>query len=180
MVQNLRRNRSHRYTNLKTVHGNYWIACSPDGITTVRPETGTAALFEEEYLKTFGIRPLNRRIPDTYKQAIRSTLNGRPYPPVPIDWRGFTDFQRKVLKKLTKVPAGEVRTYSWLARQIGNPKSARAVGNVMARNPIPFLIPCHRIVPSTGGIGNYGLGSKLKRALLEKESRTSESRKSKV
>jgi methylated-DNA-[protein]-cysteine S-methyltransferase len=65
-----------------------------------------------------------------------------------------------------KVPRGTVRTYSWLARRVGTPKAARAVGNAMARNPVPFIIPCHRIVPESGGVGNYGYGPKLKRRLL--------------
>jgi O-6-methylguanine DNA methyltransferase len=74
-----------------------------------------------------------------------------------------------VLKTLLKVPPGEVRSYSWLARRAGFPNAARAVGSVMARNPVPFILPCHRIVPASGGIGNYGLGKELKRELLMRE-----------
>jgi methylated-DNA-[protein]-cysteine S-methyltransferase len=62
-----------------------------------------------------------------------------------------------------------VQTYAWLARKAGRPRAARAVGNTMARNPIPILIPCHRVVPAAGGIGNYGLGAAVKRALLKRE-----------
>jgi methylated-DNA-[protein]-cysteine S-methyltransferase len=62
-----------------------------------------------------------------------------------------------------------VRTYSWLARQAGRPGAARAVGNAMALNPIPFLIPCNGIVPASGCIDKYGLGTAIKRKLLERE-----------
>ncbi|MEJ2110813.1 MAG: MGMT family protein, partial [Acidobacteriota bacterium] len=68
-----------------------------------------------------------------------------------------------------KIPAGKTQTYAWLARRSGYPNAARAVGNVMAGNPVPFLLPCHRIVPASGGIGNYGLGKELKRKLLRRE-----------
>jgi methylated-DNA-[protein]-cysteine S-methyltransferase len=94
---------------------------------------------------------------------------GRAFNPVPLDLSSFSAFQQKVLKILQQVPRGEVRTYGWLARKAGRPKAARAVGNAMASNPIPFLIPCHRVVPAAGGVGNYGLGSRLKRELLQRE-----------
>jgi O-6-methylguanine DNA methyltransferase len=159
----------HRYSRVKTELGDFWVACSPCGITAIRPATEIRSAFENAYKKRFGICPLDGDIPDSYKQALRRTLEGSAVPSVAIDWTCFTGFQRKVLKRLQKIPAGKTQTYSWLARRSGNPKAARAVGNVMARNPIPFLIPCHRIVPASGGIGNYGLGKKLKRELLLRE-----------
>ncbi len=70
---------------------------------------------------------------------------------------------------LTRIPRGQVRTYAWVARQVGRPRAVRAVANVIARNSVPFLVPCHRVVPSAGGIGNYAFGSEMKRALLKSE-----------
>jgi methylated-DNA-[protein]-cysteine S-methyltransferase len=159
----------HSYSKVTTNLGEFRVACSPLGITAVRPAAESPSAFEAAYRKRFGIRPLRGDIPDAYKKALRAALAGQQAPPAAIDWSGFTQFQRKVLKVLLKVPAGKVRSYSWLARRAGFPKAARAVGNVMANNPIPFLIPCHRIVPASGGIGNYGLGKKLKRELLSRE-----------
>ena len=159
----------HSYFKVTTDLGEFRVACSSLGITAIRPAAESPSAFEAAYRKRFGVRPLRGEIPDAYKKALRAALAGRQAPPAAIDWSGFTRFQRKVLKELLKVPAGKVRSYSWLARRAGFPKASRAVGNVMAGNPIPFLIPCHRIVPASGGVGNYGLGKELKRKLLLRE-----------
>jgi methylated-DNA-[protein]-cysteine S-methyltransferase len=74
-----------------------------------------------------------------------------------------------VLKAATQIPYGEVRSYRWLAQRLGKPKAARAVGNALARNPIPIIIPCHRVVRSNGTIGGYAFGTALKKRLLEME-----------
>jgi O-6-methylguanine DNA methyltransferase len=72
-----------------------------------------------------------------------------------------------VLMKALEIPRGEVRTYGWIAREIGRPKAVRAVGTALAKNPIPLFIPCHRVVRSDGSIGQYGCGGPVnKRRLL--------------
>ncbi|MBN2317720.1 MAG: MGMT family protein [Acidobacteria bacterium] len=164
----------HRYSKVQTDLGDFRIACSPNGITAIRTAAETPQAFEKAYRKRFGIYPVRRDVPGAYKQALRRIVKGQETPSVPIDWSGFTPFQQKVLKTLLKVPAGKVQSYSWLARRAGFPKAARAVGNAMANNPIPFLIPCHRIVPASGGVGNYGLGKELKRKLLKLEGAVTE------
>ena len=79
-------------------------------------------------------------------------------------------FRRAVLETLhDEVGAGEVLTYGSLARRAGNPRAYRAAATACARNPVPILVPCHRVLPSAGGIGNYGGGPERKRALLELE-----------
>jgi methylated-DNA-[protein]-cysteine S-methyltransferase len=79
-------------------------------------------------------------------------------------------FRRSVLETLHReVHRGEVVTYGALARQAGNPRAVRAVGTACATNPVPIVVPCHRVLPSGGGIGNYGGGPARKRALLELE-----------
>ncbi len=86
-----------------------------------------------------------------------------------IDLGECSAFQRKVLMEERKIPRGEVRNYGWLARSLGKPGAARAVGNALAANPFPLVIPCHRAVRSDGSIGGFQGGPAMKRALLEME-----------
>ena len=83
----------------------------------------------------------------------------------------FTAFQLRVWEAALAIPFGQVRTYSWVARQIGSPKAARAVGSALKKNPYPVIIPCHRVVKSSGDIGGYSRGRKVKVRLLELEKR---------
>ena len=80
-----------------------------------------------------------------------------------------TPFERKVLKVTSTIPAGETRTYQWIARRIRNPRAVRAVGRVLSKNPLPVMIPCHRVIRKDGTIGGYSLGEKEKEVLLRKE-----------
>jgi O-6-methylguanine DNA methyltransferase len=68
-----------------------------------------------------------------------------------------------------RIPRGEVRTYAWLASQVGKPKAVRAVASYVARNVLPFVVPCHRVVPTEGGVGKYAYGAPMKRELLKRE-----------
>ncbi len=159
----------HKYCEVKTDLGRFWVACSSEGITAVHSGKESAARFESEYEARTGTKLRKGPVPARYKRALHDALRGKPTSPECMDWTCFTPFQRKIMKQLLRVRAGTVRTYSWLARESGHPKAVRAAGNVMARNPIPFLLPCHRIVPESGGIGNYGYGAAMKRKLLERE-----------
>jgi methylated-DNA-[protein]-cysteine S-methyltransferase len=80
-----------------------------------------------------------------------------------------TDFERQVWFALKEVPYGETRTYKWLAEKVGKPAACRAVGQALSRNPIPIILPCHRIIESGGSIGGYSEGVDIKRRLLEIE-----------
>lgn len=84
-----------------------------------------------------------------------------------FDLSGLSDFQRRVLEETCRIPRGEVRTYSELAEAIGRPEAVRAVASALARNPIPLLIPCHRVVRSSGDLGEYRFGREAKRIMLE-------------
>lgn len=77
---------------------------------------------------------------------------------LPVDLRSVTEFQRQVLETTATIPKGEVRPYGWVAREVERPGAVRAVGSAVARNPIPLIIPCHRVIRSDGHIGNYSLG----------------------
>ncbi len=80
-----------------------------------------------------------------------------------------TDFERKVWLSLKGVPFGETRSYKWIAEKTGNPKAVRAVGRALSRNPVPIVLPCHRIIESDGSIGGYSSGVDVKRRLLDME-----------
>jgi O-6-methylguanine DNA methyltransferase len=159
----------HSYSEVNTDIGVLRIGCGPKGITLIRLADGSRTAFENAYLKKFGVKPQQGKIPETFRRAVVKAAAGRKFDPVPMDLSGMSEFQLRVLKALRQVPSGKVRTYAWLAKQAGNPRAARAVGNAMARNPIPLLIPCHRVVPASGGVGNYGLGVARKRRLLSRE-----------
>ena len=86
-----------------------------------------------------------------------------------LDWRLSTGFYRRVLRATAKVPFGEVITYAEAAERAGSPRAFRAAGSALGSNPIPIVVPCHRVVRAGGDIGNYGGGPELKRFLLELE-----------
>ncbi len=80
-----------------------------------------------------------------------------------------TEFEKKVYLAVSRIPKGEVRSYKWVAKAVGRPGSARAVGNALNRNPYAPTVPCHRVVKSDGSIGGYSKGIKLKKRLLKRE-----------
>ena len=86
-----------------------------------------------------------------------------------MDLDSCPPFQQAVLRATARIPRGQVRTYGQLAAQLGKPGAARAVGNALAANPFPLVIPCHRVVRAGGRLGGFGGGSALKRALLARE-----------
>jgi methylated-DNA-[protein]-cysteine S-methyltransferase len=87
-----------------------------------------------------------------------------------IDPKG-TPFQKRVWETTRRIPYGETRSYLWIARQIRRPRAARAVGQALGANPLPIIVPCHRVVTNDGGLGGFGGGTELKQKLLKMESR---------
>jgi methylated-DNA-[protein]-cysteine S-methyltransferase len=88
---------------------------------------------------------------------------------VPLDWALSSGFRRQILGELVQVPYGQVVSYRQLAERAGNPKASRAVGSAMATNPLPIVVPCHRVIRTDGSIGQYGGGVPMKQALLALE-----------
>lgn len=86
-----------------------------------------------------------------------------------LDVRQGTDFQVRVWSVVRSIPYGQVRSYSWVAAQVNSPQAARAVGQVMATNPFPIIVPCHRVVGKNGQLIGFGGGLEMKRCLLELE-----------
>jgi len=85
-----------------------------------------------------------------------------------LDFRGTT-FEKKVWSELARIPYGQTRSYKEIAEAAGHPKAFRAVGNTNGKNPLPLIIPCHRVIESNGGLGGFGHGLKVKRQLLDFE-----------
>jgi O-6-methylguanine DNA methyltransferase len=137
-----------------------WIAWNRDGISAVmRADQNDEAAFTVWFRKEFD-RPLRRAesVPASLRRTHRYDLSER------------TPFERDVLLKTAQIPRGQVRTYSWVAREIGRPAAVRAVGTALANNPIPVIIPCHRVIRTDGIIGNYGAGgTEAKKQILAAE-----------
>jgi O-6-methylguanine DNA methyltransferase len=139
----------------ETEVGRVVVTFNPAGVSSV-------ILAEEDFESYFGERfgrPLLRaEAPSVWGKLIPDRLEAGSPGKLPVDLRSVTQFQAEVLNQAARIPRGEVRPYGWLARQVGHARAARAVGSTMARNPVPLIIPCHRVVRSDGHIGAYSLG----------------------
>ncbi len=90
---------------------------------------------------------------------------------VALDWSGHTPFRQSVWQATLGIPYGETRSYQWVAQAIGRPRAARAVGQALAANPMPIVVPCHRVLASDGRLAGFGGGLNMKRCLLGLEQR---------
>jgi len=95
---------------------------------------------------------------------------------LPLDWRLTDGFRKKVQRAIARIPYGQTRTYTDMARSAGNERAVRAAGTACGSNPIPIVVPCHRVLRTGGGLGGYGGGLPMKRALLELEAAEDASR----
>jgi O-6-methylguanine DNA methyltransferase len=108
-----------------------------------------------------------RRICEQARSELDEFFAGeRGFFTVPIDLSSAAPFQRSVLDSARAIPLGEVRSYAWIARRIGRTGAVRAVGTALGRNPVPLVVPCHRVVRSDGSLGGYAFGLDLKRQVL--------------
>jgi O-6-methylguanine DNA methyltransferase len=147
--------------------GQVMVTFNTDGVSSVDlPDEEAFTRFHQR----FGRRLIEARPPRGWDRWINLAIERGTPGELPIDLRVVTEFQRQVLEVTTTIPRGQVRTYGWLARRVGKTGATRAVGSTMARNPLPLIVPCHRVVRSDGLIGNYSLGGNdRKRQLLEHE-----------
>ena len=147
--------------------GDVWVAFSKDGIRMITARSVDD--LQVRYAKRYG-RDLQRAtIPEALKREVEAALRGEGVGKPHVDVDDATDLETAVMHALTSIPRGEVRTYAWVAQQTGRPKAIRAVASYCAKNILPFVVPCHRVVPSSGGVGQYAFGSKMKRELLKRE-----------
>jgi O-6-methylguanine DNA methyltransferase len=144
------------YTTLDSPLGALYVAFNRRGVSAVL-HAASAAQFEEAFRARYG-RPVRRAT------AMPRGLSRK------FDLDSLSEFERAVLLKALEIPRGEVRTYAWIAREIGHPAAVRAVGSALRKNPVPVLIPCHRVVRTDGQIGKYALGGTAnKRRILAAE-----------
>jgi O-6-methylguanine DNA methyltransferase len=138
------------------------IQATPDGVSLIRaerlPRSATAGA---------------RRVAERAREELSEYFQGkRAFFSVPVDLSEAPDFQKKVLAAACRIPFGEVRRYAWVARRIGHPRAVRAVGTALGRNPVPFIVPCHRVLQTGGGLGGYLFGTEVKSRLLSLERTT--------
>lgn len=139
------------------------------GVSAVM-QAASAAAFEQAFHTRFG-RPVRRvdELPASLARLVHQPMSGPGRPALPVDLRGLSEFERAVLQKAREIPRGEVRPYAWVAREINHPRAVRAVGSALRRNPVPLLIPCHRVGQSDGRLGDYIFGRTAKRTMLAAE-----------
>ena len=148
--------------NLDRLLSDFSIDANERGITAVRPgppapRPGAAA----------------RRLAEQAREELSEYFQGRRvFFSVPVDLSGCPVFQRQVLEETDRIPFGETRSYSEVARRIGHGRASRAVGTALGRNPIPFIVPCHRVLRGDGTLGGYGFGLPMKNRLLHLERTT--------
>ncbi len=160
----------YQYAAFPQPFGTFFVAYGPGGPAFARISP-TAAVFERDALRYLGA-PVRRAPPPPWlAAAVGAAVSRGDAFRGPVDLRRLGPFEGEVLARLRRIPSGAVRTYQEIARAVGQPGAARAVGAACARNPLPLLIPCHRVVRTDGGLGGYSLrgGVALKRRLLEAE-----------
>jgi methylated-DNA-[protein]-cysteine S-methyltransferase len=156
------------YGSLDTPLGTLIVAVTPLGLVRIAyPGEGEDAVLEELAL---GVSPRVLRAPERTDLARRELdayfAGSRHDFDLAIDWSLVHGFTLDVLQATARVPFGGVATYGEMAASAGSPRAARAAGNALHINPIPIVVPCHRIVPASGGIGKYGGGEERKAFLL--------------
>jgi O-6-methylguanine DNA methyltransferase len=156
-----------QFVAVDSLAGPLHVAMSGRGIRMVELTEDEAA-FRQAYAARFGLRPL-RRAPKPPAGLLAVLAGRRPTNSLTFDLASLPAFHQAVLHKTAEIPRGEVRPYAWVAAEAGRPAAIRAAGTALARNPVPILIPCHRVVRSDGRIGNYGYGPATKARLLALE-----------
>lgn len=156
-----------QFASVGTEIGDMWIAWTARGVRAAMRFV-TAEEFARWYADRYGVAPLRAgALPEGLRRNVLALLAGDRDAHVEFDLAALRPFERAVLETTLRIPRGEVRPYNWVARRIGKPLAVRAVGTALAHNPIPYLIPCHRVVRADGHIGNYGGGGPTqKRSIL--------------
>ena len=161
------------YTTVDTPLGTLLLAATPVGLVRIAYESEGADF--DSVLRELSMRVSPRVMQSPARlQPVARQLDGyfahdlKRFD-MQLDWRLIGTFARRVLNYTSRIPYGRAATYGEVARDIGAPKASRAVGNALASNPIPVVIPCHRVLRSGGALGGYAGGLDRKRFLLDLE-----------
>lgn len=143
---------------LDTPLGRVFVAWNGRGVSWVSASRD-AAEFERRFTSRVG-RPIRLApaLPGRLARALERRLAGDRRARIDLDLRGHTPFEVAVWTKALEIPRGEVRPYAWIAAEIGRPRAVRAVGTALSNNPVPLVVPCHRVVRSDGRMGEYSMG----------------------
>jgi methylated-DNA-[protein]-cysteine S-methyltransferase len=134
-----------------------------------RTEASRILLCEAPVVECLRLKPDTERCYGVYEQLVAYFEGVAREFDCELDTSAFPEFQRRVWNYVRRIPHGETRSYSWVAEKLGKPGAARAVGAALARNPLPILVPCHRVVLAGGGLGGFSGGVEWKKRLLELE-----------
>jgi methylated-DNA-[protein]-cysteine S-methyltransferase len=159
------------YTTVDSPFGRLLVAASPRGLLRVAYPDAPVHMLVQELAETVSPRILEApaRL-DPLRRELYEYFAGRRHQfEFPIDWRLIRGFGRDVLRETMRIPYGKLSTYRDVAVRTGRPQAPRAVGNALGANPMPIVIPCHRVVRTGGGLGGYTGGIERKERLLQLE-----------
>jgi O-6-methylguanine DNA methyltransferase len=158
------------YAAMSSPVGPLRVAWNGRGVSAVEEAADDAAFEARFHARTGRVARRRDALPEDLGRKIERRLAGDRRNRIDLDLRGSTEFERAVWLKALEIPRGEVRPYGWIAAEIGRPKAVRAVGTALGHNPVPLIVPCHRVVRSDGMIGQYSLGGPHnKRTILAEE-----------
>ena len=151
--------------------GSLFVAATDAGVVRIGLATEPEDELLDELAEEISPRVLSapRRVDRARRELDEYFAGARRDFDVPLDWSLARAFRREVLEELVKVPYGETTTYAELAADAGRPRAVRAAGTALATNPIPIIVPCHRVLRSDGSVGGYRGGTDVKRKLLALE-----------
>jgi AraC family transcriptional regulator of adaptative response/methylated-DNA-[protein]-cysteine methyltransferase len=154
------------YETYDTPFGKAVIASTEKGICYIA--FGEEQTMLDELKQRYSKAKLTKAKTDWHEKALATVSETEQNEIIALHVRG-TGFQLNVWSELLQIPSGKLSTYKTIAERVGNPKATRAVGTAVGQNPVSYLIPCHRVVRSDGGLGGYHWGIEIKKLMLEKE-----------
>ena len=165
------KNETVSYTVFKNPIGLTGLAATKKGLIRLANKVPSEKAFGNMLVKNLGFQIENnpgnfKNLIEQFQAYFKGELKSFKFP---LDLRLGTLFQQRVWKNLLTIPYGDTRSYKWMAKSIKNPDSARAVGNANGQNPLPIIVPCHRVVRENGALGGYTGGVQIKQYLLDLE-----------